>query len=264
MRTEFIESADGTRLRLARWGEGARDVLVVPGLAEHAERYVHVAASLAQSGWRATLVELRGHGHSGGRRGHVRRWEDYLADVQAAAGGLRPGYAVLAHSMGGLVTLDAVRQGLPAACVALSNPLIGLKVEAPVVKRLAAHLLSRVWPSLSLYNELKPEWLSRDPAVGAAYATDELVYHTITPRWYTEMLDAQHRVNQHTYTLPIGVFVGDDDTITDPVISKEFAHRNRAALKVYPEFRHEIFNEIGKQQAIDDTIAWLEAACASG
>lgn len=264
MRTEFVDSADGTRLRVARWGEGQRDLLVVHGLAEHAGRYGHVAAALVARGWRVTFVELRGHGHSGGKRGHVARWADYLADVQAVAATLTPGFAMVAHSMGGLVSLEAVRQGLAPRALALSNPLTGIKVEAPIAKIAAAHVLSRVWPSLSLYNELRPEWLSRDPTVGAAYDQDELVYRTITPRWYTEMASTMARVQQASYSLPLAFFVGDDDVITDPVINKELAHRSKAFLKVYPGFRHEIFNEIGKEQVLTDLGDWLERTCGNG
>ncbi len=55
-------SDDGTRLRLVRWGDGARDVLLVHGLGEHAGRYEHVARRLVEAGYRVTLLELRGHG----------------------------------------------------------------------------------------------------------------------------------------------------------------------------------------------------------
>ena len=65
MESLFVDSADGTRLRLSRSGEG-RDVLIIPGYAEHAGRYAHVAAGL--SGYRSTVLELRGHGQSGGKR----------------------------------------------------------------------------------------------------------------------------------------------------------------------------------------------------
>ena len=51
MEASFIDSADGTRLRTVRWGTAGRDLLVVPGLAEHAGRYDHVAAWFVGRGW---------------------------------------------------------------------------------------------------------------------------------------------------------------------------------------------------------------------
>jgi alpha-beta hydrolase superfamily lysophospholipase len=258
LRTSFVTSADGTRLRLASWGNGPRDVLIVHGLAEHAERYEHVGATLAEAGWTATLVELRGHGHSGGRRGHVMRWGEYVEDVKAASAGLRAGWSLFAHSMGGLVALESVRAGVSPRRLALSNPLLGVRIVAPPGKIFAAKVLSRVWPSLALKNEIDPAQLSRDPAIGAAYIADPLVFDTVTPRWYTEMVAAQGRAIGAAYGLPMAMYVGSEDHITDPVINKEFALRVRAHLRIYPDFRHEILNEIGKEAALAEIVAWLD------
>lgn len=254
----FLDSADGTRLRMVRWGEGDRDLLLVHGLAEHAGRYAHVAAAMGSRGWKVSLVELRGHGKSGGKRGHVDRWSDYVDDLRAAAATLRPGWAVLAHSMGGLVVLDAVRDGLGPAKVALSNPLLGVRLKAPAVKVLAARVLSRVLPRVSLVNELNPAGLSRDASVGEAYARDPEVYNTITPRWYTEMVAAQARVGAARLGAPMGMFVSDADPICEPNVALELARRSGGHIQVYPGMLHEILNEIGKEQVMTDIADWLE------
>jgi alpha-beta hydrolase superfamily lysophospholipase len=261
---QFIVSADGTRLRVLRFGPAApaagRDLLIVHGLAEHAERYSHVAAAFVARGWRVSVLELRGHGHSGGKRGHVQRWQDYVDDVNAAVPLMAADYAMLAHSMGGLVTLESLRLGLHPRRVALSNPLLGVRVQAPVLKETAARGLSYVWPSLSLTNELDPAMLSRDPAVGAAYAVDPLVYNTITPRWYTEMRAAIQRVVAATYSVPIRFHLSETDPVTDPPVARELASRGTTMdVREYPGMVHEILNEIGKEAVIADIAEWLEA-----
>lgn len=257
----FIDSADGTRLRLLRFGSSGRDLLVVHGLAEHAERYTHVAEAWVARGWRVTVLELRGHGHSGGKRGHVNRWQDYVDDVRAAAATLNPEFWMFAHSMGGLVTLESVRLGLTPRRVALSNPLLGVRVHAPVFKEAAARGLSYVWPSLSLTNELNPGMLSRDPAIGQAYATDPLVYDTITPRWYTEMRAAIQRVLAADYARPIRLHLSDTDPITDPPAARALAARVPGIdVREYPGMLHELVNEIGKEQVIADIADFLESA----
>lgn len=260
----FTDSADGTRLRIVRSGattpSTGRDLLIVHGLAEHAGRYAHVADAFAARGWRVSILELRGHGHSGGKRGHVNRWQDYVDDVSAAVKTISPEFAMLAHSMGGLVALESVRLGLQPRRLALSNPLLGVRVQAPFVKEKAAHLLSRVWPSLSLTNELNPSMLSRDPAVGEAYARDALVYNTITPRWYTEMRSAVERVTQASFSLPARFHLSETDPITDPPVSRALAGRNPSMdLREYPGMLHELVNEVGKEQVIADLADWLEA-----
>lgn len=261
MESFFLDSADGTRLHAARVGDGERDVLVVHGLAEHVARYEHVATAWAARGWRVTVLELRGHGQSGGRRGHVMRWGEYVEDVRAAASGLRPGWCLFAHSMGGLVTLDAVREGLAPARFAVSNPLLGVRLQAPKAKILAGKLLSRILPTVSLTNEIDPAGLSRDLEIGKAYAVDPKVFNTITPRWYTEMLAAQVRVNAMTKLAPPSrFFLSDADPICDPEAAARFARQVGAPVTDYPGMRHEIVNELGKEQVIADIATWLEGA----
>jgi alpha-beta hydrolase superfamily lysophospholipase len=255
----FTTSADGTRLRLGRVGAGSQDLLIVHGLAEHAERYSHVAKFFADQDYRVTIVELRGHGHSGGSRGHVFSWGDYRADLQAAAKMCKPDYQLLAHSMGGLVTMDSLREGLSPSKVVLSNPLLGVKVRAPRIKVAAAGLLSKVWPTLSLSNELDSKGLSRDQAIVDAYNNDPLVYNTLTPRWYTEMRAALERVRSATYTAKIGLFCSETDPITNATSAKELVVRAGGQVTEYPGMLHEILNEIGKEQVMADMLAFLKA-----
>lgn len=258
MRTSFVTSADGTRLRLAHWGEGSRDLLVIHGLAEHAGRYEHVGVALAAAGWSVTVLELRGHGHSGGKRAYVSRWSDYVEDVRAAVATLRPGWSMLAHSMGGLVALDAINSGITPAKLALTNPLLGVAVKLPGWKVAAARVLSKLWPSLAMVNEIDATALSRDQAVGVAYMADPLVFKTGTPRWWTEMNVARHRVlGVGQWSVPMAIWVGSDDHVTDPIVNREFALRVHAKLTILPEWRHEILNEIGKEEAIAAIAEWL-------
>ena len=260
----FCTSQDGTRLRVGQVTPATpsgRDLLIVPGLAEHAGRYLHVAEAAAARGWTVRIVELRGHGHSGGRRGFVTRWSDYTADVQAAAALCSAPPSVLAHSMGGLVVMEALRDGALDAVktprVALSNPLLGVKVRAPRIKIAAAGLLSKIWPTLNLGNELDAKGISRDAAVVEAYLKDELVYHTLTPRWYTEMRDALERVRAASFTTPLHLFYSETDPITDGPAAKLLVERNGGSATHYPGMLHEILNEIGKEQVIADVLGWL-------
>ncbi|NOY26433.1 MAG: alpha/beta hydrolase [Oligoflexia bacterium] len=171
-----IQSADGTRLRVVQWAPEATptaEVLLLHGLAEHAGRYPHVAAALTAAGYHVTFVELRGHGNSEGRRGAIQSWGDYVADLQAAADFVRKPFFLVAHSMGGLVALDALRG--PSAmhdqvrALALSDPLTGLAVIPPKLLDMAKHWLSKLVPNLHIKNPLDPAQVSRDPEVVRAY-----------------------------------------------------------------------------------------------
>jgi alpha-beta hydrolase superfamily lysophospholipase len=260
---QTLESRDGTRLHLAVWApEGyQRTVVLTHGLAEHMGRYRHVAAALNAAGYRVLGLELRGHGDSEGKRGHVQTWSEYGDDLAAAVAFAGGPCFLMAHSMGGPVVLDRLLTPLPHPVlgVVLTNPLLGVRVEAPRIKLMAAGLLSRLLPRLSLSNELDPHHISRDPAVVKAYTEDPRVYSTITPRWYTEMRAACARVlaAQRLGGVPLLMVTSDADRICDPEASRRFATACGADQATYPPLFHEVLNEPEQQQVIADIIAWL-------
>ena len=263
MQTSFITSADGTQLRIGTAGEGDKNVLIVPGLAEHLGRYEHVVDAITEAGFAVTVVELRGHGKSGGKQGHVDRWSQYLDDVRAAAATIDGSVILVGHSMGGLVSLDIAIEGLPngISALVLSDPNVAVAFEAPAVKVMGARLLSRILPGLSLDNELDSSLICRDPEVVERYDADPLVYSTITPRWFTEMVKSQARVIEHTtsYTVPLLMMLGEGDAICDWKTSASLARNwgGQAKTIAYPELYHEIFNEPEKEQVLSDLVEWL-------
>ncbi|MCB9763096.1 MAG: lysophospholipase [Alphaproteobacteria bacterium] len=268
MEHSTLSSADGTKLAIRRWEPAdtpRAPILLVHGLAEHLGRYVHVAEAFTTAGYDVTGLELRGHGHSGGKRGHVNRWSDYSDDVRAAAASIGEPFFLVAHSMGGLVSLATLCEPMNPLCrgLVISNPLLGVAVQAPKIKELGGRLLSRILPSLSMTNEIPTEHLSRDPEVVRRYEEDPLVYSTITPRWYTEMLKAQEAVFAHAsaYRLPVLLLVGEADKLCSPEASLRFFDQLGApdkTLKRYPGYYHELFNEPEKAEILAEVVAWLD------
>src|SRR5947209_4783068 len=56
-------------------------LVFVHGYGDHSGRYLHFLEWLARRGVACHAFDLRGQGQSTGRRGFVRRWEDYLEDL---------------------------------------------------------------------------------------------------------------------------------------------------------------------------------------
>lgn len=258
------DSDDGTRLRLIRWGDGHRDVLLVHGLAEHAGRYTHVAERLVAAGYRVTFLELRGHGESEGQRGHTRRWHRYVEDLQTAGALVGRPMAIVAHSMGGLVTLDALREPFTPQVlgVALSNPLVRPSSVPSEPRQRLVRALSRVVPFLPIPTELDAALLSRDRDVVLAYEADPAVYPTVTVRWAAEMMDATDRVaaDPPRIDTPLRLMLGTADGICEPAASRSLVGgwSGPSEIVAYEGSYHELFNEPDKAVVLDAMVEWLD------
>jgi alpha-beta hydrolase superfamily lysophospholipase len=240
-------------------------VLLAHGYGEHAGRYEHVAQALVdQLGAAVYAPDHRGHGKTDGATGLVADGEAITGDLHDVADEARaehPGLPVvlIGHSMGGLIaTRFAQRYGDELTALVLSSPAIG---EYPAFQGLLA--MDPI-PDVPI----DPDVLSRDPAVGAAYAADELVYHGPFQRQTLEqLLAAIARVNEGPSfgDLPTLWIHGSDDMLlpleqTRPGID----HVRGSAFqeKIYEGGRHESFNETNRDEVIGDVVTFLRAALA--
>jgi alpha-beta hydrolase superfamily lysophospholipase len=268
---ETVTASDGLRLFVRRRNvANARgEIVLVHGFGEHSGRYDRLGLHLNAHGYSVTAYDHRGHGLSDGLPGHVESFSEYENDLDriiAAVRGrsdARPIF-LIGHSMGGLVALRylATRSSGLAAAV-ISAPLIGLATPVPVHKLILARVMARLAPHMRLNNEINPAFLSRDPEVGTAYATDPLVTRKVSARWFAEATRAMQEVNEMAprITLPLIVMHGSEDRLASVDATKQLFERIGASdkeLVIYPGFYHELFNEPEKQEVFDRVTAWLE------
>lgn len=262
---------DGVPLRTYRWpaqGRARAHLLLVHGIAEHAGRYPHVAASFAAAGIVTHAYDQRGFGRSGGPRAYVDRWaryhddvEDRLAAVRAAAQGAP--VVLYGHSMGGLIALGYALADPPRPLpdlLLLSAPAIDASVER--WKRALAPVLSRVLPRLALANSFRPGALTSDDAVEVAYRADPLAVHRTTTRLGAELLREQARVQRllaRGGSLPVPTYVwhGASDPVVPEWASRSLDGRENVTRRVYPGLAHETHNEPIGASVIEDTAHWI-------
>ena len=269
--TRLITSPGGMDLLERSWAapSPARGtILLVHGLGEHSGRYEHVGDHLAAAGFDVVAPDLRGFGSSGGRRAYVARYSDYLDDLAPCAARLgATGIPLIlyGHSLGGLVALlyalgDHPRPDL----LILSAPAL----DAPISswKRLAAHILGRLAPGVTLPNDITGEQLSRDPAVGEAYFADPLVATRTTARLGAEFLAAMAHAREHLSELSVPTLVlhGGDDTLVPVAVSAPLAAGDCVERVVLDGLRHEIHHENGGALALGLITDWLDRRLAGG
>jgi alpha-beta hydrolase superfamily lysophospholipase len=273
-------TSDGLKLRLREWSyPGARGtVLIVHGLGEHVGRYAHVAAWFNARQWRVVGHDQRGHGLSEGALGRLARDADLLNDLALVIDAVRqahPGPLVLlGHSMGGLVAARFCAEGMSTGpadwyrsvdALLLSSPALDLGLSAAQKTLLA--VLGRLAPNLAIGNGLKPEWISRDPAVVKAYIDDPLVHDRVTPRLVRFIIDAGATVREHmaNWSLPTLLLWAGADRCVAPAGSAAFAEATPAATvtaREFPKLFHEVFNEPERDEVFAALGAWFDILSA--
>lgn len=239
--------------------------LLVHGYGEHIGRYEHVADTLVRHGAAVYGPDHMGHGRSQGERVLIDSFEDVVTDMRAVEERARTGHpgvpvVLIGHSMGGLIAARyAQRYGDGLAALVLSGPVIGSWEVIPQL--LAQDPIPEV--------PIDPATLSRDPAVGAAYAEDPLVWHGAFKRPTLEALATtlETIAGGGTFgSLPTLWIHGSDDRLvplsgTRPGI--EAVQGDDLTEIIYPEARHEVFNETNKDEVLADVTAFIDRALAS-
>ena len=273
-----IDSARGAELFWQSWFPEAQSraaVLFVHGLGEHSSRYAHVAERLVAGGHACLAFDLRGHGRSSGRRGHIVRFADYLADVEAARGELTrraPGAPLylLGHSLGGLIALRYLLErpaGVTGAVI--SSPYLGdlPEVAPPRFLDVLARLLSRICPILPFKTGIRPQFVSRDPESVRAYRDDPLIFDRVTPRFYTESRRALAEVHAAaaSWQVPLLLMQSGADRLVNPEATRNWAAAapsERVDFVEWKGFYHEMFNEpVEERERVFQRVEeWLHSA----
>ena len=248
----------------------ARLVLVtVHGFGAYCGLYRHVAGALLARGIAVTQFDCRGHGRSQGRRGHVDRFDDYHEDLSLVvrrARELVPAvpWALMGHSLGGLIVLDHVlrrrSEPQPARLVAVA-PWLELKMKVSMPKRAAAEVFARLKSTLTMSNGLAAEDVSRSPEVVANFFRDPLVHHVATAGWFAGVLRTQAVVRAMAAQLqvPTLLLVAGQDRIVSSEATLAFAQAagSMAEVRRYPALYHELFLEPEREQVVSDVADWL-------
>ncbi len=245
-------------------------IMIVHGLCEHSGRYGSVAARFSDQGLAVYRYDHRGHGRSGGDRGYVKDFNEYIDDAAMMVDRVRaqnPQLPVfmLGHSMGGFV----------AAAYAIKYPgrLKGqvLSGAASMIQPLLAGLEGMDFSANArdpIPNALA-EQVSRDPKVVEAYVNDPLNLKEFTTWLMSEVLirGARWLMDQTpSYVCPCFIVHGGADQIVTPDSSKQFYERIASTdktLKIYDGLYHEILNEPEKETVLEDISSWMKKHLAS-
>lgn len=242
---------------------------LVHGMGEHMGRYGHVGEMLVEAGYGVIGFDQRGHGRTDGKRGHAREYEDLLEGIDlllADAARLYPGLPVFlyGHSMGGNVTLNYLLRRKPRLAGAIvSSPWLKLATDPSAVQVAAARLIQYVYPAYSQNRPFKPNHLTSDPEMVRRYTEDKQGHGFISAKFFFGMRKAGLWAIAHASELPLPILLmhAGADTVTSIKASRQFAENAPPSLctfREWPGFRHELHNELKREEVFAAIKEWLD------
>jgi alpha-beta hydrolase superfamily lysophospholipase len=267
----FFSARDGLRLYYRSDVPQApvAHVVLQHGYLEHLGRQVEITNALLKANYAVHRMDCRGHGQSAGKRAFIEKFDEYVSDldlqlsrVQEKAAG-KPIF-LLGHSNGALIVIRYLldKPGAVRGAI-LSSPYLRLKLPVPALKVWAGKLIAKVYPSLPMSNELKPEQLMRDVALQQQVREDPLYLHHATPGWFVASTDAQATVLRRAseFVTPFFALHGGADPIADPAATREFAQGATSKDKLFKQLDgllHETFHEPERDVVFKDVVSWLD------
>jgi len=264
------ESFDGLDMYARAWapqGLPKATIMLVHGHGEHIVRYDHVAAALTEKGYAMLGFDLRGHGRSGGPRGHTESYDALMDDIAAFLQQVDERYPGLprflyGHSMGGNLVINyALRRKPELRGVIATGPWFKLAFDTPGFQLTFLRLVSSVAHGFSLHSPVDADNLTHDETSARTYEEDPLVHDIISARLLMTIHDSGLWALEHAaeFPLPLLLMHGADDPITSAKASQEFAEKagDKVTFKLWNGMFHEIHNELEKAEVFNFMLDWL-------
>ena len=273
-------------------------VQILHGIAEFVERYDAFAEYLNSHGILVVAEDHMGHGQSingdgiqgyfhGGWFSAVEDSIQLMSDTKEEYPDLP--YILFGHSMGSFMARTILCKypecGLTAAVICGTGwqPAFALPALIKVVERICKRT-GETEPNETLqgmvfgsYNKKVEhprtpfDWLSRDSKIVDAYIEHPLCGFTASAGLLREMLKGIHYIEQKNNlqnmnkNLPVFFIAGGDDPVGSygkGVHTCADAFRKvgmeDVSIRIYPLCRHEILNEINREEIFEDIIHWIE------
>ena len=273
-------------------------IQIIHGIAEHTARYDHFARYLTAQGYLVVAEDHMGHGRSiceavpqgyfaGGWDAAVEDCHRLMQNMTSQYPGVP--YILFGHSMGSFLARSVLIRypdsGIHAAIICGSAWMPGAVLQGgKLISGVLNHGEGAKKPSDLLQKVMfsgydkrienprtSSDWLSRDEAIVDAYIADPLCGFAPTPAlanaMMTGLLYIQNtaKLNRMNKDLPVHFIAGAEDPVggygegvrkaAQMFIRSGMKH---VSVKLYPGCRHEIHNELNKDEVYRDISEWIE------
>jgi alpha-beta hydrolase superfamily lysophospholipase len=243
-------------------------IILVHGLGEHCGRYEElVIPALLGANLGVITYDQFGHGKTTGKRGHHPGFGELLGCITEMIAKSEKIFGekrifLYGHSMGGNVVLNyGLRFPNSVSGIVASSPFLKLAFEPPAWKLAFGNWMRKIYPSLTVSNEINPSHLSHDAEVVKAYIADPLNHDRVSPNYSVLLIETGSWAIQNAGRLkkPVLIIHGTADQLTSYKGSEAFAANNQEMVNInlYPGAYHELHNEPGREEVLKDVTNWL-------
>ncbi len=271
-------------------------VLICHGMAEHIQRYNDFMQFLCKNNYTVIGYDQRGHGLTAGSVENCGYMDDtdnieaLVNDLHMVIEYIKKTYEnqliyLFGHSMGSFISqrfvelYDKEIDGLILSGSSFNDGLIikaGHGLASLITKIKGRKHISPLINNLSLgsYNKsFKPaktsvDWLSRDENNNIQYENDEYCGMTFSVSYFKDLTNTFSLIAKDleliNNNLPIYIMSGDNDPVgnfgkgTTKLYNKLKAIGvNDLTLKLYKDGRHEMLNEINKEEVYNNVLNWI-------
>ena len=174
-----VRSKDGNKLKFYSWLPDKKiksAIGIIHGLGEYSSRYDDFAKYFCNKGYGVYSIDLRGHGFSEGKKGHISNFSFFLDDaeemfIQIRKRNLDTPIITFGHSLGGCIALNYLcnRQSKEIKLAIISSPWLKTVIKPPRHLLILQKLLCPIFPSLTLNNRIDPTDLSKNKSIVRKY-----------------------------------------------------------------------------------------------
>lgn len=224
--------------------------------------------------------------------GETEGWDSFVEDERSLTELIKtelPGLPIVffGHSMGSFIAREYIRrygndERIKAAIfcgTSGKNPAssIAITLAGAIAKAKGSRHRSKFIDKIAFgtYNKKIPDaktdfdWLTRDSAIVDKYIADKYCGFLFTATGYRDLFTILDRVsgkdwyNEISKNIPILLTSGEEDPVglygkgvKQVYNDLKLSDKKDVTLKLYPEMRHEILNEINREQVYEDIAAW--------
>ena len=271
------------------------NVIIIHGMSEHAGRYDEFANFLTSNNVQVYSSDLRGHGKTADTIDNVglfameNGWHKVIQDqklliTHVSQQNELPIF-ILGHSMGSFIArtlsfsgetrilgyLFSATAGDPGflgrtgkIIAAVNSQLLGKKNRSKLLDKMAFGDFNKKIENPST----KKDWLTRDESAVNKYMNDPFCMQLFTSQFYTDLLEGVLSVNDNSNVkqmarVPYLLFAGTMDPVGEysKGVQKVFqmmrGQQHSVELKMYEGGRHEMLNEVNKEEVYNDVLDWI-------